>query len=430
MRTKCLVFMMSALLLLGFSNSVSANWVTDDLNDTVNEGTVGDYDIATAKVEIYPGDVDDEFVNVCIQMDGGGSLPGIVVLEFDLDDDDITGGNGSMAGIFRPCERPAGPKMKVQPGIDLGITLMLRDQGMDAPTSWCDGCVGPGGNCFIKDTPCDGACGTADCYQALVTCQPDSGPTCYVTDLPCQPFVPLCNTCYEMTTVCTSTSSDCAVGRIKGEWYATAIVARTGVGAVLPDRGRIDPLPKGPGETEDCYKLHWARVVQNTYDAIVAEGVDPAEIFDLTKAQDPGTYAKWQVSTWLDVDFGTTENDFMNIGDLCLEITDVVPNTGLLSVEVTNGGICHQLQKRFHQCMDITAVEGNYKDITQAFGDCQMYGLFADETGCNDDPRCVWDDPKCLSCDPFGDATYDGAVNAFDFGMVKYDWGRAQFPCE
>jgi hypothetical protein len=108
----------------------------------------------------------------------------------------------------------------------------------------------------------------------------------------------------------------------------------------------------------------------------------------------------------------------------------VIPNTGLASVEVNNGGLCHQFQGRFHECMDIMSVQGDYKDISQAFADCQMYGLFANETGCNDDPRCVWDDPKCLSCDPFSDTTYDGLVNAFDFGMVKYDWGRAQFPCE
>jgi hypothetical protein len=428
MRAKCLVAVMSLFLMLGLSTPAAADWITDPIGDTANNGTVGNYDIEKAKVDVYPDDF--EFMNVCLKMTDSSTLPGIVIFEFDVDSDTVTGGGVSMVGIFKACEGT--DKIKVQPGIDIVYMLMLRDQGDTAPTAWCSGgCLGPGGNCFIKDTPCDGACsGTGACYKANTTCQPDSGPNCYVTDLPCQTNPTLCEKCYEMTQVCASCSVDCAIGRAKGEWYVTATVSGTGVGQSYPDVGRIDPLPEGPGDDNaDCYKVAWARVVQNAYDYIVAAGIAPSEHFDLAKAQDPANYLKWQVSTWHDLDFGTTGNDYMDIPNMCLEVTDVVPNSGSMAPgQVTDGGLCHAYQGLHHACMDLNA-DGSNVEMPDSTTGCYFNVSITDQSTC-EAAGCTWYGAKdrCVADMCVGDTTFDGKIKGKDKNIPAKDYGRPTCP--
>jgi len=324
MNTRLLIVMMSILFVVGLSVPVSADWVTDT---AIGEKVfVPGYDLDQGKVSLYgastPGTLPHQFAYVGVRMKAGSKLPGIMIFEFDLDNNAGTGGNVSMAGIFNGCGSPS--KIKIQAGIDISITLILRDQGQTAPTAWCYQCLGSGGNCFLKNTPCPG-CGTPDCYKAETPCAPGV-PNCYLATLPCQP-TPGCTTCYEMVEECSDTY-DCGIGRVIGEWYVTATAAGTGVGLAPPYRGRIDmPLPVGTDNATvnyDYYLLPWRDIVLAAYTQLAGN----PKRFNLANATDP-TNVKWQVSSWYDPDFATSENDFMNIAQLCLEITDVIPNVGL-----------------------------------------------------------------------------------------------------
>jgi len=335
MITKCLVGVVSVLFLLGLSTSSSADWETDLTGYTANNSTVGSYDIEKAKLEVYPDSTDlEEYLNVCLKMTN--SLPGMILMEFDVDNDTSTGGSLGMPSIFNSCE--GGTKIKPStPGFDILIMLMLRDQDDDAGTAWCDGCYGfGGGQCFIKDTPCDSSCGTSDCYKALTPCSAGT-PNCYLAQTQCQPTLPLCESCYEMTIPCGECPTEpCGIGRILGEWYADTLAGGIGGGAPA-DRGRIEmPLPKETGSSdEDCYKFPWKRIVELVYEK---SGHD----FDVEKAKDPANI-KWQVSTWYDPDsVPPNANDFFDESQVlpCAEVTDIVPNDGKADVQTVPEQLC------------------------------------------------------------------------------------------
>ena len=336
MRTKCLVCVMSLLFLLGVSVSVFAE------NDPTGDQRVAGYDIASANVELYtyPAAAGiPERAKVSLNMAAGSLLPGMVVVEFDVDNDPNTGGSVSMLGIFLTCEPGTPGRIKIQPGVDIAVFLMLREQGGDSSTAFCNDCKGPGAQCAERGTPCSG-CDQADCYTTGATCSPGD-PDCYVIG---NPEGERCSTgggaadctsgeenCFVLNVPCDDCAVPCGEGRRVGEWYITAVaVGGTGSGPE-PDRGRIEmPLPRETDSSSaDCYTFPFRRIVE----AALAAGGD----FDIAAAEDVANI-KWQVSAWYDPDFATTQNDFF--GDCvpggtcnpltpCAEISDVVPDAGL-----------------------------------------------------------------------------------------------------
>ena len=155
MRSKYMLCIMAMFLVLGFTSSVSA------ISDPGGDSKVPGYDITGADLVVYPPSTSPEtYMKVGIDMDD--KIPGIVVLEFDVDNDTDTGGHVGIPGVFNPCG--GGAKIKTQPGIDVMCTLVLRDQADSASTAWCAGCMGPSVQCAERAAACTG-CAEGDCYQ-------------------------------------------------------------------------------------------------------------------------------------------------------------------------------------------------------------------------------------------------------------------------
>jgi len=321
MRTKISVCVMILYLLLIINAQVSADWADDSPGDQEVPG----YDILRAKAEAYPVIPDQipENITFSLEMNSGSYLPGIVLFEVDVDNNTATGGLIGLTSLFNSCE--GGTKIKPNtPGFDILILLMLRDQGDDAPTAWCDNCYTPEGQCLLRDQVCD--CDQANCYTLGDYCNPGDL-NCYLLGEVCSKFGMPCEEggdyCSVMAEDCTA-YVPCDMGRRIGEWYVSPGAA--GEGGLLVDRGRIDmPLPKGTDtDDNDSYTFPWSRIVQAAYDQL--EG-NPKQ-FNLEAAKDVNNY-KFHLSTWVDLDYATTENDHINISGIpCNEVSDVVPNTG------------------------------------------------------------------------------------------------------
>lgn len=340
MKKKCLVCLMSCMVLLGVGVSVHA------LTDPVGDELVSPYDIAAVSVDLYtyPAAAGiPERAKVSLDM-GSTNLPGLVVIEFDVDNNPGTGGGLSMLGIFASCEACTAPsctanRLKRQAGIDIAVFIFLRDQSNDAATAFCADCKGPAGNCALRGDPCTG-CDQPGCYTVGATCIAGD-PDCYVIG---NPENERCTTgggtadctlgadsCYDMTVPCDDCAISCGDGRRRGEWYITALSLGGVGGGGDTDRGRIEmPLPRETdSDNDDCYTLPFRRIVE----AAKAAGAD----FDIAAAQNVENI-KWQVSAWSDPDFVTTQNDFFGVcepggtcgvGNPCAEVSDVVPGTGL-----------------------------------------------------------------------------------------------------
>ena len=320
MRSKSLLYAIAMLLVLGFASSASAE------NDGAGDNRVAGYDITSADCVVYdfqdPPQPLPEYMKIGLEMDS--LLPGIVLYEFDVDDNINTGGSVSMTGVFNPCVGGA-PKLKVQEGIDIMLMLMLRDQADAASTAWCAGCFGPPIQCTTRAAACTG-CVEGDCYQIGPAC--DAGdPDCYERGDTCTGCVE--DDCVVLADPCELTTP-CDAGRIKGEWYCS--LSADGTGAAPFARGRIDePLPKGTDEdSSGCYQVPWKDIIER---AIAADA--GANSFDYAKAADVANL-KWQASAWISLT-SSPPDDFMNTtGFPCLEVSDVVPNTGLAAARHGN----------------------------------------------------------------------------------------------
>ena len=318
MKAKYLVFVISALLMLGFSTPASAAWVIDDTDDTANNGTVGDYDIERAVVEFYPDGAGlEEYVDICVDMTE--SMPGMIMVEFEFDP--AVGSAVSLASLFNPCERPAGPAIKPNvPGYDITLNIFLRDQDPSAATAYALDCLGPpAGTCMERIDPCSCTDPTSGCYTSGDTCTPGAaecylrGPVCTTNGDPCEEGGEICSV---LNTLCTD-NNPCNLAKIHGEWTVNPYV-NSGSQQQPADRGRIDmPLPPGPGEGNGyCFKLPWKRMVEQVWSA--------SPFFNKSLAEDASSI-KWQLSTWYDV---SGNDDFLQTPPPCCAITDVVPNTG------------------------------------------------------------------------------------------------------
>jgi hypothetical protein len=345
MKNNFFVCVMSVVVLLGLSVAVYA------ATDVVGDGLVAGYDIVEANVDLYtyPAAAGiPERAKVSLDMGTGGNLPGMVVVEFDVDNDLQTGGSVSMLGIFPSCEpctsagcpgTAGNNRIKSQAGMDIAVFIMLRGQGDDTATAFCADCKGPSGNCAERGAACDGCDEGPNCFTVGATCDPGD-PNCYVIGNPenerCSSGGGDCTlgseNCYDMTVQCDDCAVSCGEGRKRGEWYITA-VSLGGTGGGDADRGRIEmPLPlETDVDSADCYTLPFKRIVE----AAKAAGGD----FDIAAAEDVANI-KWQVSAWYDPDFATTENDFFGVCaaggtcnpiNPCAEVSDVVPDVGAAS---------------------------------------------------------------------------------------------------
>jgi hypothetical protein len=296
----------------------------------------------------------------------GSNLPGIVVIELDVDDNIATGGTTGLAQLLDACE--LGDKIKLPvSGFDIAIVLMLRDQGDDALSAWCSNCFSVG-QCFIKNVPCPVGCGTPDCYQGINACVPGDA-NCYLADTMCQPILPLCSSCYEMTVMCPD-YVPCGMGRIRGEWYAlTSIPAGEPV-----ERGRfMMPLPKETdSDNNDCYTFPWKMIVYAAYDALAGH----AKQFNLNNAKDPANL-RWQISTWYDTSYALTGNDFIDLS-VCAEVTDVIPNTAKASAIAATGDFCNG---DFDCDADVDGSDAYKFKVDFGRSDCPI---------CPTDPWCVY----------------------------------------
>lgn len=367
MRTKCLILMVSTLFMLCLSAAALAQWVTDPTGDTANSGTVGDYDIERAKVEFFEdGPGLEEWVYICVDMTQ--SMPGMLLVEFDVDP--AVGSSVSLASLFNPCERPAGPKIKDNvAGYDITLNIFLRDQDQNAATAYCLDCLGPpAGTCMERTSPCSG-CDQAGCYTSGDTCQPGD-PACYLRGPVCTSGGDACTEgsdfCSVMNELCTE-NNPCNLAKIEGEWTVNPYV-NSGSQQRPADRGRIVPSHfPGPDEEGDsaCFKLPWAMMVESVWSA--------SPFFDKSSAEDPANI-KWQLSTWYDTG---GNDDFLQGGPPpCPAVTDVVPNTDSSPAQGSDGGICHYYQKKFNCCLDQQAIDaqdnicmGNLHPLSPLDGD-------------------------------------------------------------
>lgn len=351
---KFLMCIMSILLVVGLSGIVSAGWV----NDGVDPHLLTDFDIDAAKVTVYPhtacsgGDRDGLFCNDLFDcQDGGGTcepiaaipdyikiglrmngkLPGALIIEADVDNNDATGGGCGMAALFKACKATGtAPVKQCLPGVDVSIYLVLDDQDDDIATAWCTDCRGPSGKCFYKEIACSTHCGP-NCYKGEVECQAyddncyASGTTCDI--LPLDPDDP-CEQCFIMTNPCTY-DTECQYGKIRGEWYANALNSSAPGGFQMGEpfysRGRIEvpDLPPQGGETasldEACITLPWARIL----DTIRYHNGPHNANFNVTTAQDPANY---QLHIAAMEDGNPGGNDYINTNPNCMAASDAIPD--------------------------------------------------------------------------------------------------------
>jgi hypothetical protein len=274
----------------------------------------------------------------------------MVVVEFDVDNDPNTGGGLSMLGIFPSCENCTSGctanRIKIQPGIDIAVFIMLRGQGDDAATAFCDECLGPDGQCSKRGDPCGGCDQDPNCWTTGASCIAGD-PDCYVIGQPqgerCTAGGGDCTlgaeNCFDLTVPCEECTTACGEGRKQGEWYITAVSVGGAGGSSEPDRGRIEmPLPRtADSDSADCYTLPFKRIVEEAK----AAGAD----FNISAAENVAN-VKWQVSAWYDPDFVTTQNDFFGdcepggtcgIGNPCAEVSDVIPDNGAGLADASGG---------------------------------------------------------------------------------------------
>ena len=166
--------------------------------------------------------------------------------------------------------------------------------------------------------------------------------------------------CSVLNVPCTA-ATPCGSAKIKGEWFSNPMgTGYQGTGRKPSDRGRLEILPKGPGEGGNriCFRLPWKRIVESAN----LVSIDPLLPFPIAAAADSAN-VKWQITTWKNDN--TTGDDFMNVDNPlvpCLGVTDVIPNVGVNAVKATDGMPCHFYQDKFDCCLGLMAQETETTD--------------------------------------------------------------------
>jgi len=225
------------------------------VNDATGDNNVAGKDLASASVQTF--DREDmnavpSRINLGIKMVSGSHLPGLVVWEFDVDNNSTTGSSSVLNTPLPTAEGGGVGPYKETSGFDFKVVMALRAQAETSDTALCHNC--------------------------------------------------------------NDNAEDCAMGLVKGEWYAVR-----GSGTKPFIRGSIY-LPSAWVITEEsqlCAKLPWAYIVTRA----IEDGAD----FNVNYAinNPPG----FQVSIWHDRTF-TDGDDFMDSGQL-INLSDFLPNGSL-----------------------------------------------------------------------------------------------------
>ena len=305
MKKHYLAVIVSMFFVLSLSDTARA------VSDTTGENIVPNVDLTGASVQTFaPQDssVPPEYVKLGIRMNGGSHLPSLIIWDFDVDNDTATGDGSIVTGIpsatcgGSPCKADAGG------GFDFYVVMVLRDQSDDSSTALCRDCTVAAYQCATRSAPT--SCNEGTCYEL--------GAPCSIGDPDCYEVTTECTGCsggpaYPLDQVCGTTTEDCGMGILKGEWYMS-------IGsAVKPyERGRSF-LPvswNGSDYTQWCFTLPWHHIVARAVD----KGADFD--YDYTKSNPP----KFQVSVYYDEAF-TDGDDLFTLPGLNLDISDWLPNT-------------------------------------------------------------------------------------------------------
>ena len=306
MKKQCLVMIVSIFFVVSLSNTAMA------VNDTTGDNLVSGVDLAGASVQTFaPQDssVPPEYVKLGIRMAPGSHLPGLIIWDFDVDNNTATGSGSIVTGILAgncgggPCKTPAGG------GFDFFVIMALRDQEDASSTALCGNCTGSPLQCTTRGAPT--SCNEGTCYELGVSC--DIGdPDCYEVTTECTGCIGG-GSYYPLDQPCGTTQEDCGMGLLKGEWYMSI-----GSGSTPYERGRSF-LPvswNGTNYTQWCFTLPWHHLVARAAE----KGADFD--YDYTKNNPP----KFQVSVYYDVAF-TDGDDLFTLPGLNLDVSDWLPDT-------------------------------------------------------------------------------------------------------
>ena len=474
MRMKWLVLMMGVLFLLGLSGPALADWVYDDspggpcgdtwdhtpFYDAPHQAEVDTKDIEKAKVEFFPVPDPDgkgpggscsglsedvcraedgcywitepspqcreipEWVYLCIHMCPDCTLAGQVHWEFDVDNDSTTGGSSSMLGI------PVSPGSNEDPlktcaGFDLIVQKAYREQG---PGSAMD----PGNPiCYKKGPACPDPpdCDHYGCYERGAMCTPKAT-NCWVVEATCDCIGTA--DCDVFTDTLCSEASSAGIGKKRGGWTASLFNrgGKTVMGGIAVDWGRDMPEPPLASTAQAyCEKIPWRQIIQEAVDEIG---------YDQEAFNNAVTTPEWEVATYHDPyypddHYGSYPPDYdmddyldTSLGDY-MNITDWMPHADCTKAasQKSDGGTCHRLQGRHHNCMYAMGIQ---EDYAAWFDTCKAKG----ESDCLADERCYWwaGKSKCLTCDCFAESAFQGKVGTNDFIYWKWESGRKPCPCQ
>ena len=311
---KTVFLVVSLLMVFGLAGISMAQ--TSPINDPNNDSYLATVDLTRASVQTYgkagAGYV-PSWVNLGIRMNTGDHLPGMIMWDFDVDQNASTGGGSTLTMPFATAEGPDGP-FKPDKGFEFYVVMALRTQANTSQTALSAGCTGGGYQCVTRGPGCTG-CSPSGTYYEL-------GDACIVGAPDCYEVLPGtfsdCNegNCYPLDSPCGTTPKDCAMGLLVGEWYAAA-----GISGTPFIRGKV-PLDVATfnihTETSLCATLPWAEMVARARNV----GVLTDDQLFFTADNPP----QWQVSVWYDA--APFDGDDMFDAGLVLNLVDFAPNTG------------------------------------------------------------------------------------------------------
>lgn len=136
MKGSMILISLSAVFVMALCGVNPAMAITDATGDNI-----GGVDLTEARAEVY-NDAAGNIDLLKLYIKATPRLPGIVVFEADVDNSTGTGGANSILGSpVTPCP------CKTVPGIDVSVTIFLREQPDNSQTAFCASCSDGGGNC-------------------------------------------------------------------------------------------------------------------------------------------------------------------------------------------------------------------------------------------------------------------------------------------
>jgi len=333
MEKKSLVFVVSCLLVLGFSGIAMGTATTH--TDITGDNYVTGVDILEYSAEVYapvsPGSLPQK-IKLGLKMNGG-HLPAMIYWDFDVDNNLNSGWASTTTGIdvVEPCAgicKDITAEMYEQ-GWDIWIILVLRNQSDASSMADCWDCnTSRSVMCITRGPQCSN-CDKGDCYSIGGVCF-EGDPDCYEIIEGYDCYCDDARKCGVMDMPCGSTERlGCGVGLIKGRW-----VAGFGDGKIAAARGNIDiPIDYDfTGDTELCVELPWGQIVSKVYE--LKPEIPNQSLhcnFDLSYALlNP---PEFQVSAFFDPVFADGEDYIAWVpGGLKLDISDWAPNAPVYGV--------------------------------------------------------------------------------------------------